>query len=142
MLPWQGNTEETFRSSSQAATSPPVYHTRWRLHSSHGLFKQIMLEIGFVCRSHTTAPTDDAISRSKSNNEIVAIMTQKQPNSVIKQSSQSFTGCAVDPNNPRSAPQGHSGAVPPPKSLLVPPKRGLCPKEIKRLGETEMQFEA
>ena len=23
----------TFRSSSQAATFPPVYHTRWRLHT-------------------------------------------------------------------------------------------------------------
>ena len=127
MLPWQGNTEETFRSSSQAATSPPVYHTRWGLHSSHCLFKQIMLEIGFICRSHTTAPTNDAISRSKSSNGIIAIMTQKQPNSVIKQSSQSFTGCAVDPDNPRLAPQGHSGAVPPQITACAPPNHCLCP---------------
>ena len=28
------DSEETFRSSSQAATCPPVYHTRWRIHAS------------------------------------------------------------------------------------------------------------
>ena len=28
-LPWPGDSEGTFRSSSQAATCPPVYHT-WR----------------------------------------------------------------------------------------------------------------
>ena len=27
-LPWPGDSEKTFRSSSQAATCPPVYHTR------------------------------------------------------------------------------------------------------------------
>ena len=27
------DSEETFRSSSQAATCPPVYHTRQRLHT-------------------------------------------------------------------------------------------------------------
>ena len=32
-LPWPGNSERTFRSSSQAATCPPVYHTRRRLHT-------------------------------------------------------------------------------------------------------------
>ena len=32
-LPWQGDSEGTFRSSSQAATCPPVYHTRRRLHT-------------------------------------------------------------------------------------------------------------
>ena len=32
-FPWPGDSEETFRSSSQAATCPPVYHTRWRLHT-------------------------------------------------------------------------------------------------------------
>ena len=32
-LPWPGDSEVTFRSSSQAATCPPVCHTRWRLHT-------------------------------------------------------------------------------------------------------------
>ena len=32
-LSWPGDSEETFRSSSQAATCPPVYHTRRRLHT-------------------------------------------------------------------------------------------------------------
>ena len=32
-LPWPGGSEGTFQSSSQAATCPPVYHTRWRLHT-------------------------------------------------------------------------------------------------------------
>ena len=32
-MPWPGDSEGTFRSSSQAATCPPVYHTRWRLHT-------------------------------------------------------------------------------------------------------------
>ena len=32
-LPWPGDREGTFRSLSQAATYPPVYHTRWRLHT-------------------------------------------------------------------------------------------------------------
>ena len=32
-LPWPEVSEGTFRSSSQAATCPPVYHTRWRLHT-------------------------------------------------------------------------------------------------------------
>ena len=32
-LPWSGDSEGTFRSSSQAATFPPVYHTRRRLHT-------------------------------------------------------------------------------------------------------------
>ena len=32
-LPWPGDSEVTFRSSSQAAACPPVYHTRWRLHT-------------------------------------------------------------------------------------------------------------
>ena len=32
-LPWPGDSERTFRSSSQAATCPPVYHTRRRLHT-------------------------------------------------------------------------------------------------------------
>ena len=31
-LPWPGDSEGTFQSSSKAATWPPVYHTRWRLH--------------------------------------------------------------------------------------------------------------
>ena len=31
-LPWSGDNEGTFRSSSQIATCPPVYHTQWRLH--------------------------------------------------------------------------------------------------------------
>ena len=30
-LPGPGDSEVTFRSSSQAATCQPVYHTRWRL---------------------------------------------------------------------------------------------------------------
>ena len=30
---WPEKSEETFRSLSQAATSPPVYHTWWRLHT-------------------------------------------------------------------------------------------------------------
>ena len=33
MLPWSGDSERTFRSSSQVATCPPVYHTRWRFHT-------------------------------------------------------------------------------------------------------------
>ena len=33
LLPWPGDSEGTFRSSSQAATCPPVYHTRRRLHT-------------------------------------------------------------------------------------------------------------
>ena len=32
-LPWPGESEGTFQSSSKAATCPPVYHTRWRLHT-------------------------------------------------------------------------------------------------------------
>ena len=32
-LPWPGDSERTFRSSSQAATCPPVYHSRRRLHT-------------------------------------------------------------------------------------------------------------
>ena len=32
-LAWPGDSEGTFRSSSQAATCPSVYHTRWRLHT-------------------------------------------------------------------------------------------------------------
>ena len=32
-LHWPGDSEGTFRSSSQTATCPPVYHTRWRLHN-------------------------------------------------------------------------------------------------------------
>ena len=32
-LPWPGDSEGTFRSSSQAATCPSVYHTRWKLHT-------------------------------------------------------------------------------------------------------------
>ena len=32
-LPWPRDSEGTFRSSSQAATCPPVYHTQWRLHT-------------------------------------------------------------------------------------------------------------
>ena len=33
-MPWPGDSEGTFRSSSQAATRPPVYHhTRRRLHT-------------------------------------------------------------------------------------------------------------
>ena len=32
-LPWPGDCKGTSRFSSQAATSPPVYHTRWRLHT-------------------------------------------------------------------------------------------------------------
>ena len=28
-LPWPGDSERTFWSSSQATTCPPVYHTRW-----------------------------------------------------------------------------------------------------------------
>ena len=32
-LPWPGDSERTFRSSSQAATCPPVYHTRRKLHT-------------------------------------------------------------------------------------------------------------
>ena len=32
-LPWPGDSEKTFRSSSQAATCPSAYHTRWRLHT-------------------------------------------------------------------------------------------------------------
>ena len=32
-LPWPGDSEGTFRSSSQAATCPPVYHARRRLHT-------------------------------------------------------------------------------------------------------------
>ena len=31
-LPWPGDSEGTFRSSSQAATCPSVYHKRRRLH--------------------------------------------------------------------------------------------------------------
>ena len=33
-LPWPGDSEGTFRSSSQAATCSPVYHTRRRLHTA------------------------------------------------------------------------------------------------------------
>ena len=32
-LPWPEDSEGAFRSSSQAATCPPVYHTRRRLHT-------------------------------------------------------------------------------------------------------------
>ena len=32
-LPWPGDSEGTFRSSSQTAACPPVYHTRPRLHT-------------------------------------------------------------------------------------------------------------
>ena len=32
-LHWPGDSEKTFRSSSQAVTCPPVYHTRRRLHT-------------------------------------------------------------------------------------------------------------
>ena len=32
-LPWQGNGDKIFRSSSQAATCPSVYHTHMRLHT-------------------------------------------------------------------------------------------------------------
>ena len=32
-LPWPGDSEGTVRSSSQAATGPPVYHTQRRLHT-------------------------------------------------------------------------------------------------------------
>ena len=32
-LPWPGDSEGTFRSSSQAATCLPVYYTRWWLHT-------------------------------------------------------------------------------------------------------------
>ena len=32
-LLWPGDSEGTFRSSSQAATCPHVYHTRWKLHT-------------------------------------------------------------------------------------------------------------
>ena len=32
-LSWPGDSEGTFRSSSQAATCPPVYRVRWRLHT-------------------------------------------------------------------------------------------------------------
>ena len=32
-LPWPGDSEGTFWSSSQAATCQPVYHTRQRLHT-------------------------------------------------------------------------------------------------------------
>ena len=32
-LPWPGDSEGTFWSSSQAATCPPVYHAQWRLHT-------------------------------------------------------------------------------------------------------------
>ena len=39
-----------------------------------------------------------------------------------------------------SATGGHSVDVPP-KSLLVPPKRRLCPEEINRQGATEVQTE-
>ena len=31
LLPWSGDSEGIFWSSSQAVTCPPVYHTRWRL---------------------------------------------------------------------------------------------------------------
>ena len=32
-MPWPGNSEETFQSSSQAATCPPIYHTQKRLYT-------------------------------------------------------------------------------------------------------------
>ena len=32
-LPWPGDSKRTFRCLSQAASSPPVYHTRRRLHT-------------------------------------------------------------------------------------------------------------
>ena len=32
-LPWPGDSKRTFRSSSQAATCPPVYYTQRRLHT-------------------------------------------------------------------------------------------------------------
>ena len=32
-LPWPGDSEGTFWSSSQAATCSSVYHTRWKLHT-------------------------------------------------------------------------------------------------------------
>ena len=31
-MPWPGDSERTIRSSSEAATFPSVYNTRWRLH--------------------------------------------------------------------------------------------------------------
>ena len=43
---------------------------------------------------------------------------------------------------------GHTGAVPPQmtactsQTKIVPPKRGLCPEEIYRLGATGVQIEA
>ena len=50
---------------------------------------------------------------------------------------------------PGPAPRGHTGAVPPQitacaphKRNLYPPKRGLCPEEIKKLGATGVQIEA
>ena len=32
-LPWPGDSDGTFQSSSHAATSPPVYHTQWRIYT-------------------------------------------------------------------------------------------------------------
>ena len=36
---------------------------------------------------------------------------------------------------------GHSGVVPP-QTKIVPPKLGLCPEEISRLGAIGVQIEA
>ena len=46
-------------------------------------------------------------------------------------------GFGADP-----APRGaYTGAVPPPTDCLCPPKRGLCPEEINRLGASGAQIE-
>ena len=55
-LSWRGDSEGTFRSSSQAATCPPVYHTRWRLytvpliadHQAGKLWIPIFVEFGLT----------------------------------------------------------------------------------------------
>ena len=48
----------------------------------------------------------------------------------------------IDHDRP-GATGGHSGAVPPPQmTACAPPKRGLCPKEINRLGASGVQIES
>ena len=60
----------------------------------------------------------------------------------------SVAGFLAPPPLAGPAPRGHIGVVPPqiaacaPQTRNVPPKRGLCPKEINRLGATGVQFGA
>ena len=70
-LSWPGDSEGTFRSSSQVATCPPVYHTRWRLHTvpcnaerqAGKLWKPIFIVFGLIrpgIRPESTVSVADA----------------------------------------------------------------------------------